>query len=240
MLSQYHLSNRERSKLQWDISWQAASDWDLSANLLWREDDYDKTELGLRNEELARLGLNLAWLPSAGLSLGLYASFDQYQSQQRGRSFRGGQDKNAFAIDPPLPQASDPSRNWDTDTDNQATTLGLNAQWQATESLSLSADYSYVATNAAYDFAAGTTNGVDTTPLPDTESEQHNLQLEAAWHLRDNLSLQLDYQYWNYNQDDWALAGVTVSSIDKVLNLGEQEADESLHYIGTSVIYRWQ
>ncbi|WP_279246541.1 MtrB/PioB family decaheme-associated outer membrane protein [Candidatus Litorirhabdus singularis] len=240
LLSQYHLANRERSELQWDVNWQPAHAWDVSANLLWREDDYDKTDLGLRNEELARLGVNLGWLPSAGLRLGLYASFDRYQSQQRGRSFRGGQEKNAFAIYPPLPQASDPARDWDTGTDDEATTLGLNAQWQAGEALSLSADYSYVATNAAYDFAAGTASGVDTTPLPDAESEQHHLLLEAAWHLRDNLSLQLAYQYWNYSQDDWALAGVTTSSIDKVLTLGEQEADESLHYIGTSVIYRWQ
>ena len=82
--------------------------------------------------------------------------------------------------------------------------------------------------------------GAAAESLPDIESEQHHLTLEGAWHLRENLSVKLDYQYWSYSQDDWALNGISPSTIDKVLTLGEQEADEGLHYIGTSVVYRWR
>lgn len=58
--------------------------------------------------------------------------------------------------------------------------------------------------------------------------------------MRDNLSIKFDYQYWSFDREDWAIHDLGPTSIDKVLTLGEQEADEDLHYIGTSIIYRWQ
>ena len=62
----------------------------------------------------------------------------------------------------------------------------------------------------------------------------------GSYTLRDHLTINVNYQYWNYDSEDWAINNLGPTSIDKVLTLGEQEADEDLHYIGTSIIYRWQ
>ena len=42
---------------------------------------------------------------------------------------RGGQEQDAFTVTPPLPQASDPSRNWRVDSEDDSFTLGTNLTW---------------------------------------------------------------------------------------------------------------
>jgi hypothetical protein len=54
------------------------------------------------------------------------------------------------------------------------------------------------------------------------------------------MHLQIDYRYFRYNSDDWARQGVQADSIGKVLTFGERNANEKIHYLGASVIYRWQ
>ena len=240
LLSQYHLASRERSEARLDVSWQANMVWQLSANLLWREDDYTDSEIGLENEELQRLALTSSWTPVQELSVTSWISYDRYQTQQNGRSFRGGQEKDAFAVTPPLPQASDPTRDWQIDADDDALSLGVSVVWQLREDLELSADYDYLETGGDDDFGSGGAADIGVQPLPNQDTTQHHLSLSGAWALRENLSLTLDYQYWNYDADDWAINGVTPSTIDKVLTLGEQEIDEDLHYIGTSIVFRWR
>lgn len=241
LMAQYQLANRERSEAKLDMDWQPGVNWNLNANLLWREDDFDKTDLGLNEEEVSRIGLTASWVPNEDLSASVYSSYDNYDRDQTNRSFRGGVEKNAFATTPPLPQASDPARNWSLANEDEVITVGLNLEWQLREDISLLADYSYVSTDSDYDFADGGGTGLASQDLPaDDDSEQHHLLLEGAWHLREDLSIKVNYQYWSYDSEDWAINKLGPTSIDKVLTLGEQEADEDLHYIGTSIIYRWQ
>ncbi|MEP5763866.1 MAG: MtrB/PioB family decaheme-associated outer membrane protein [Halieaceae bacterium] len=241
LLSQYHIATRERTEMKLDLAWQPNTAWNVSLNMLYREDDYHKTELGLTDDELNQVNLTSSWVASDKLVLAAYGSYGDNKSQQSGRSFRGGIEKNAFEVDPPLPQASDPARDWQVDMEDKVWTLGLNAQWTPRDDLSLSADYNYVDAKTDYDFSDGGGDGLSSQPLPaDDDSQQHHFILEGAWHYREDLSFKLNYQYWNYDSEDWATNGVSQNSIDKVLTLGEKEADEDLHYIGTSIIYRWQ
>ena len=57
--------------------------------------------------------------------------------------------------------------------------------------------------------------------------------------MREDLSLRLDYQYYRYQDDDWALQGVAADTIDKVLTFGARNPNEKIHYVGVSAIYRW-
>jgi hypothetical protein len=210
-------------------------------NLLYRENDYDETELGLTDEEFNSASFTASWVASDSLVLTAWTSYNEYQSQQSGRAFRGGSDKNAFEEQPPLPQASDPARNWDTDVDDEVITIGLGVEWRISDELILNADYSYMDTESDYDFANGGGPGLSDEPLPsDYENEMHHLILKGVWHYRENMSIGLNYQYWNYDSEDWAVNGVNENTLDKVLTLGVEPADEDLHYIGTSIIYRWQ
>ena len=69
---------------------------------------------------------------------------------------------------------------------------------------------------------------------------QHHLQASGTWHMREDLSVQVDYQFYSYKTDDWAWEQVQADTIDKVLTFGQSNANEDIHYVGASVIYRWQ
>jgi hypothetical protein len=76
--------------------------------------------------------------------------------------------------------------------------------------------------------------------LPDVTSRLHHFQARSSWHLREALSLQLEYQYYHFESDDWAWDDVAADTIDKVLSFGQSNPDEDIHYVGAAVIYRWQ
>ncbi len=238
-LSQYHIATRDQVEAKLDFDWQIGMDWNLTLNMLYRENDYDETDLGLTDEEFGSVSFTASWFASETLVLNLWLSGNEYESEQTGRAFRGGVEKNAFEVFPPLPQASDPSRNWDVDVEDEGIAVGLGAEWTVSEQLSLSANYSYQDTESEYDFSNGGASDLSAEPLPeDYETEMHHAILEGTWQFRENLAVGINYQYWNYDSDDWAFVAPT--ALDKVLTLGATPADEDLHYIGTSIIYRWQ
>ena len=239
-LSQYYLSNRERWETKLDVQYSPGSRWDLNTNLSWREDDFDKSRLGLTQARWRRLHLAANYAASADTVISFYGGVDEYQNKQSSRAFRGGQEKNAFAIYPPLPQASDPTRNWGMDTEDTSVTVGANASWQLRKDLSLELDYSYVTTNAEQTFSTNGASDLNPQDYPDNETTQHQLTAAGTWDMRENLSLRLDYQYFRFDWDDWALQDVATNTIDKVLTFGERNPNETIHYMGASVIYRWQ
>jgi MtrB/PioB family decaheme-associated outer membrane protein len=240
-LSQYHIATRERVEAKLDFDWQLGTDWNLVLNMLYREDDYEETELGLTDEELESVSFTASWMASDSVFVSAWISANSIESEQTGRAFNGGIEKNAFDELPPIAQASDPTRNWDVEVEDDSIAVGLGLDWQISDKLELSADYSYQDTESEYDFANGGSADLSAEPLPeDYETEMHHVIVEGAWHFRENLSIGLNYQYWNYDSEDWAIDGVAPDTIDKVLTLGVEPADEDLHYIGTSITYRWQ
>jgi hypothetical protein len=72
------------------------------------------------------------------------------------------------------------------------------------------------------------------------DTRLHQIEASGTWHMQENLSLKLDYQYYNYDSNDWAWKGVQADTIGNVLSFGQQNPNEDIHYVGASVIYRWQ
>jgi MtrB/PioB family decaheme-associated outer membrane protein len=239
-LMQYYLANREQYEAKGDFTYLIGERWNLSLNTLWRYDDYDQSNLGLTESEWIRGHFNVSYVASATLSANVYAGYDRYDGNQTSRAFRGGQEKNAFEIYPPLPQASDPQQNWDLDAEDHSVTVGASLQWQPAADLDLVLDYSYVDTRAEQELHTRTGSSVTASDLPDVDTTLHHVEATGTWHMREHLSLQLEYQYYSYESDDWAWDNVQADTIDKVLTFGQDNPDEDIHYVGASVIYRWQ
>lgn len=238
--SQYYLSNREQWAGKLDLTWLPADTWNLNLNLSWRDDDYGASDLGVTASEWARAYASASWTPSADLSLSIYAGADSFESDQGGRAFRGGPEKNAFEIYPPLPQASDPSRDWSLAATDTSLTLGANLQWQVSEALALQADYNYVDTEGEQDLADAGAADLSPEDFPAVETRLHHFEAAATWQVNARLALRLDYQYYDYDSNDWSLRNIGVTSLNNVLTLGAQNPDEEIHYLGASAVYRWE
>jgi MtrB/PioB family decaheme-associated outer membrane protein len=239
-LMKFYMANREQWQTRADFTLLPTDQWNLNLNLQWRDNDYDKSALGLTKAQWYRSLVSASYVARENLSASIYAGYDYYKSEQTSRAFRGGQEKNAFANDPPLPQASDPARDWDSDGEDTSVTLGANLQWQLTADIELSFDYNFVDTKAEQDFSSNPTSGVTASDLPNVDTRLHHLQASGIWHMQENLFLQLDYQYYRYESNDWAWKGVQPDTIGKVLTFGQGNPNEQINYVGASVIYHWE
>lgn len=239
-MSQFYLSNRERLEGKLDLTYLPTLHWSLNLNLLLRDDDYDKTDLGLTDTAWQRLHVSASYAASDQISLSVYAGYDEYEAAQASRAFRGGQEKNAFEVTPPLPQASDPERNWKIDSEDSSFSLGASLQWQPRLDLDFDLDYSFVDSSSRQDYRTYGASDLTASDLPEVDTHMHHIQASGTWHLRDALSLRLDYQYYRYQSDDWARQDVQSDTLGKVLTFGERNPNEQIHYVGMSVIYRWQ
>jgi MtrB/PioB family decaheme-associated outer membrane protein len=239
-LMKYYLANREAWEGKADFSYLPSERWNLNLNTLWRYDDYDQSRFGLTESEWIRGHFSASYIASETLSATVYAGYDRYDGNQSSRAFRGGQEKNAFDIYPPLPQASDPQQNWDLDAEDHSVTVGANLRWQPAAELELVLDYNYVDTRSEQELHTRPGSSFAASDLPDVDTTLHHVEASGTWHLDTNLSLKLDYQYYSYESDDWAWENMQADTIGKVLTFGQDNPDEDLHYVGASVIYRWQ
>ncbi|MEZ5503296.1 MAG: MtrB/PioB family decaheme-associated outer membrane protein [Halioglobus sp.] len=240
LLMKYYMANRQQWETGADLSYLPTERWNLNLNLLWRNDNYDKSTLGLTESKWYRAQFSASYLVSDSLSGSVYTGYDTYKGNQQSRAFRGGLEKDAFAIYPPLPQASDPDQDWELDATDISFTLGANLQWQLAPDMELKLDYSFVDTRAQQDLTTQPGGSVTASDLPDVNTKLHHVQASGIWHLRDNLSLQLDYQYYLYKSDDWAWENVQANTIANVLTFGQTNPNEDIQYVGASVIYSWQ
>lgn len=238
LLFQYHLANREQWEARLNLGYVPAENWSLNLDLLHSENDYDKSELGLLEDESDHATLSLGLTPSKTVNLSAYIGYDYYSNHQANRAFRGGGEKNAFEIYPPLPQASDPSRNWKTEGEDETLTFGVNLQWQITERLDAEVDYSYVDSTGEQSFSTAGATDLDATSLPDLENEQHDFRVSAQYKMQERLSLKFDYRFYHFDDDYWAFDGVGYDTMNKVLWSGQQNPDDDIHFFQASVIYR--
>ncbi|MEZ5573086.1 MAG: MtrB/PioB family outer membrane beta-barrel protein [Halioglobus sp.] len=240
LLMKYYMANRERWETNADFSYLPTARWNLNLNLLWRDDDYDASDLGLTESQWYRAHISASYAMSDTLSGSVYSGYDVYETDQYSRTFRGGPEKDAFAVYPPLPQASDPQQDWQSDGTDTSITLGANLQWQLSPDVELKLDYSYVDTRNEQHLTTQPGASVTASDLPDVNTTLHRLVASGLWRLRDNLSVQLDYQFYSYKTDDWAWNDVQADTIAKVLTFGQTNPNEDIHYVGASVIYSWQ
>ena len=119
-------------------------------------------------------------------------------------------------------------------------TLGTSIEWQVASDVQLALDYNYVDTEAEQDMGSNPAGNLTVGDLPSVNTRLNHLQLSGTWQMRENLAVQLDYQYYRYKSDDWAWNGVQPDTIGKVLTFGQGNPNEQINYVGASVIYHWQ
>jgi len=238
LLSQYYLANRELREGKFSLGYAPGGSWSLNFDYIHTDTDHGKNDLGLQEEQRDHATLSAGLQPAGPVSLTFYYSYDRYETEQLGRAFRGGIEKNAFEIYPPLPQASDPARNWETEGEDETHSLGANLRWSATERLETEFDYTFVDAAGAQDFTTFGAADLDETPLPDLENTLHSFLARATYQLRERLSLKFDYRYYRYEEDNWAIDRVRHDTLDKVLSTGESSPDDDIHFFQVSIRYR--
>ncbi len=238
-LSQFHLADAETDEFKLNLNYSGLSAWFFSVDLQWKDIDYDDTELGLTGAESYFYALDIQYSPSANVTGYGNTSWSSYESKAVSRSFGGGIEKPANRIIPPLPEASDPTRNWRIDNEDEVFTISAGVAWQVSEKLEVDANYTWVDSESSFNTTTGGATDFDTTPLPDVETELHSISLSADYTVNERTSMTLIYQYFDFEETDWATQNVAYNTVPNLLSLGESPANETVNLFGIALKYQF-
>jgi MtrB/PioB family decaheme-associated outer membrane protein len=238
LLRQYHLANHEDFALEWQTIWTPTDAWQLELEASARDVDFDKSELGLRETNQVWAQLSAAYAMD-GTDAWAWVRWESDERLQTGRDFSGGIQKPANRIYAPLPQGSDPSRNYDVTNRTEVMSFGFGLNWQLSEQVSLSTEYSgFTGTeeNNVDVFGARDLVGQD---MPDVRYRFHKLMTSVDWQVRDNMSVIASYGYFRYEDDNFAWEAVAQGDPLKLLTSRQLNPNEVVNLISIAVNYRF-
>ncbi len=239
LLRQFNLANAQTDTVDVELSWAGLTRWYFAADLRWQDLHYDRSQFGLTETQSWQPGLEVQFTPRDTLNLFMHATFTRYQSDVAGRAFGGGIEKPAFVTVPPLPQASDPARDWFVATTDDVWTAGAGLRWQFSPKLEFEGSVTAVASESDQRLASGGSQFIDAAPLPTVRTRLTEVGLKADYRWRERLSSALEYRYTRYAEDDYALDDVLPTTLPDVLGTGAQADDEVRNLVTVSLRYEF-
>jgi len=172
-----------------------------------------------------------AWL--TGVSLYAFATWSQFDTDQRGRSFSGVTQGAAT-----IGQSADPRRDWTADSRTTDTAVGFGVDWKPLgKPYSAGIQYLYNEGVTAIALQSGPALTPPSAPLPDVKNTLNSLQLFGKWQYSKNVLFRANYWYQHYRSRDWAFDNATPTSSNNVLLTGQPSPNYTAHVFGVSVAY---
>jgi MtrB/PioB family decaheme-associated outer membrane protein len=237
LLRKYYLSERDRDSLSLQADWYPQTALSVGAQLSWNQDTYPDGHFGLNSSKLYSVNGNISYITDKDWQLSGFYSFDNYQYQQSGRSFRGFAPAEAF----------DPQRNWQVSASDDFQTVGFNLErqgfrpafsdWQAKGTLDLSMSFNH--SRSVGEIVNHHGNALQSEPLPDLKTELNTAKLTARYHLSASSSAALTLIRETYDSEDFALDNVAVNTLSNVLLPGQQSPRYQATWLGLSYRYEY-
>jgi MtrB/PioB family decaheme-associated outer membrane protein len=209
----YNMADRDRDAVKLRVDFTAGERFDigLDANVTW--DSYYNSVIGLQDSRSWAAAADCAWAFSEKISATCYLSHEQIKSSQSSAELLA------------------PAPLWLGDNRDTIDTAGVGFAYRANDKLDLGLDYTYARSTgeiAIKDAAVG---------FPDLTTRLNSARLYVNFAPKQRLSLRLAYWYEEYRSDDWALDGVTPSTINNVLAFGEDSPSYHINVLTLSGRY---
>ena len=210
-----YLAKRKQARAGASLNYTPTARINFSAGADYVYDNYNDTQIGLRNNAHLSYSLDAAYMPLDHVTTYAFYTRDSTDSKQRG-------------------SATGAVRDWTANTDDMSETYGVGLKWDAILSkFDLGADY-------VFNRAKGKVGLHSAGDYPNLSNRLRSLKIYGRYHLKKDLDLKLSYLHANFNSDDWAIDGVAPNSIDQVLSQGQQSPDYDVDVFAVSMVYRLQ
>lgn len=226
-IRKYNLADRSLDEIRGSLHIAASEKTSWSLNGSWLLEDFDDTTLGLTERQMLRGAVDLNHTLREDVMVRAYYSFEQFDDELEGLSFRPG-------IDP-----FDQTQRWSRDGQDRIHSLGAGFAWTAIPNkLDIDFDYSFSLADTEFDFNAA--SGLQPVQdAPTLSSDRHTIQVTADWRLKEDRRLRFGYTFEHFDADDFALDGVGVNSNPRMLTFGNEAPDYTAHVIGVSYVANW-
>src|SRR4030095_4154897 len=206
------------------LDWVQMNNVGVSFEGTWGKIDYDDVTFGRTSNDKQGYFLSGFWNLSDKWKFNAFGSWEEtkYPSTHRYIGTIGGgtpppppgfcSTSNPNCFDPFAPPNPNNSYNWNSQTKDTTSMIGVGADWQAMEALKVTGSYLYVSNEGNATF--GAQNNAATSPVPLNisnfdNSKQQYFNLKGIWSYDKNWSFTGGYSYLKYSHDDVATNGYT-------------------------------
>ena len=185
----------------------------LGASAFYADDDYTKSQIGLRSGKTTRYGIDLNWAINDTLSAYVSGGQDKISSLQNGSS--------TFS-----------SPDWKGDVDDDFDTVGAGFAARFSDDLSLVLGYTY-----AQGDSKTSIRGVNAGGFPTVRSQLTSFKADFNYDVTDRLGVVFSWWYERFTSQDWALQGIGPATLPGVLSLGADPYNYRVNYATVSLRY---
>jgi MtrB/PioB family decaheme-associated outer membrane protein len=228
-MKKFFLADRNRDKLHAFLAMSPGERVDLQLGVDYHQDRYPDSEFGLEKTTGWMANVDASFRATDEVSAHMFATYEDYGSDQNSRQYSGGGAKAG--------QSADPNRNWSMSASDRTLTLGLGFRFKPEGRYEFGGDLSHADSRGKIRFEAG--SALTALPLPDLVTRLDRLELFGRYWLRQDVSLNLRYIYEQYLSRDWAYDEVLPATLANVIGTNQASPDYEVHMLGVSVSYRF-
>lgn len=188
----------------------------LSATVLYADDRYNKSQLGMTDSEEVRATIDIGWAVAENSSVFLVYGHENIDALQLGSEQFGVYD-------------------WSAKHDDTFDHLGAGFHWRQAEG-KYDVRFDFNRSDGETTVDVFSLSGGDSR-LPDLASTLDSARIEAAYRWNERTHATLDLRYEKFEVDDYAL--VSPDTIPTVLTLGARPYDYSVWALGIGVRYNF-
>lgn len=215
LLRQYNIGSRVRTQGLASLSYTPTSYLDVSFQWQQNLDQYNDTHIGLTSSRNTNYTLNLGLQPVENVSVSGYYTEEHILNNQAGS-------QNLSTAD------------WYGDREDSVYTSGIDAEWRnVVPKWSIGGSLMYQLARGEIAIVQSGTAGA----FPNIIEKTQEIQVYARRELSDRLALSIQYGLQRYRSNDWALDGVTPSTVPNVLTLGMMSPNYTIDVVAVAVQY---
>jgi MtrB/PioB family decaheme-associated outer membrane protein len=230
-LRQFDISDRTRDRVSLTAQvtpWNAVGLYATGAVGIEHRPD---AAFGLQDNDMRSITLGIDVVPSAAVGAGLSYGFENYSTLQRSRQANPGL------------QFNDPTRDWETDMDEDVHTWSATFDVRpGTGRLSLATAYDYVRSTARYLYVLPANSTLSAPEqLPEVFNAYHRATADLRFALTRRVAIGVGYELDKYNVQDFARSPDVLSTplLPAFVNLLYQWRPYDIHAGSLRLIYGW-
>jgi hypothetical protein len=216
LMRKFHLADRERERLQFDLDFFPLAGLTLSASYQRSEDDYTQSLVGLRDSQEQLVSLDAGWSFRDGLYVHAFLSRDDIDSGLAGA-------ESTVAIP------------WFGVTADRFLVAGLGLQARISRRVSLVFDF----VSARSEGEISVTENARGGPFPTLETDLWNLRLGVDYRITEQWGIKFGLEHEQYDSSDWALDGFGPDGLASILSFGAESPDYSVSVLRLQASYRF-
>ncbi|USD39445.1 MtrB/PioB family decaheme-associated outer membrane protein [Ferrimonas sp. SCSIO 43195] len=217
LMRKYYLADRDRTKLELEISHTPLDTVSLDFSTYYAMDDYTDTDIGLTESEDYGWDLSGHWQALSSVSITAFGGMQWIDNEQL------GSDSGSYAT-------------WATENHDEFGYAGVSLAYTGLQAqgIQLSVDYQYSYSGS----------DVDTSGQPfedDYESDSHSVSVNAGYAISTAATVGLRYQYERYQDSDYAeipVENYPGQGVTGLTTLGQLSQNYNAHLIMLTLSYR--